>query len=640
MKQKFLISVFLLILSIGFSTRSFAGGDIKYRVADIPKQLLKDAKAVIRDESIQVKIVSDAKLILKRTYAITILNKNGASSANFMQPYAKNMKVSSIKAQMYDEAGAEIKKKGGFDILDYAMISDGTTFADHRIKAVIPEHLEYPYTIEYSYEISFTDVIQYPDWQPFEDFEVAVEKSRFTLMVSKQAKCRYYEQNITGKVQVQNTDDFDIYTWEINNMPAFADENFCPALADISPVVLIAPSKVNVEGYEGNFETWTGFGQWINQLNKDRNNLSEDTKAKIIKMTDGVTDDRTKIKMLYEYMQNKTRYVSIQVGIGSFQPFDAETVDRLSYGDCKALSNYMKSLLEAAGISSRYTLVLAGDENPTIHADFCSNQFNHAILCVPLEKDTVWLECTSQRNPFNYMGTFTADRKVLVIDENGGKLIKTPALKAESDLESRKVVVTFDQSGDGTADVRTIYHGATYDNYVQILASDQVDRKKLVTRRIHIPNFELDNFSIQENKAELPSVTEQLNLSITGYCTRVGEKLMLSLNMMNKLNESAFQTTTRKNPISIRWPVYEIDTVVYNMPQGYTLEKIPAKISLKSDFGQYTTEVTKSGNKLQYIRSFSVYKGEYPAERYDDIVTFFDKIVLADENKVMLTKVL
>ena len=639
MKLKFRLPVLLLILSIVFSTFAYAGGDIKYRVVDIPRQLLKDAKAVVRNDSIQVKIVSDAKLVLKRTYAITILNKNGASNANFMQPYARNMKVSAIKAQMYDEDGAEIKKKGGFDILDYALISDGTTFADHRIKAVLPEHLEYPYTIEYSYEISFTDVIQYPGWQPFEDFEVAVERSKYTLMVSKQAKCRYYVKNISMPVQL-NTGDFDIYTWEINNLPAYADENFSPALADISPLVLIAPSKVNVEGYEGNFETWAGFGQWINQLNKDRNNLSDEAKARINKMTAGIPDDRAKIKLLYEYMQNKTRYVSIQVGIGGFQPFDAETVDRLSYGDCKALSNYMKSLLEAAGISSRYTLVLAGDKNPTIHSDFSSNQFNHAVLCVPLKKDTVWLECTSQRNPFNYMGTFTADRKVLVIDENGGKLIKTPALTAESDLESRKVNVTFDPSGDGTADVRTIYRGAAYDNYARILGSDQADRKKLLTRRIHVPNFELDNFSIQENKAELPSVTEQLNLSITGYCTRVGEKLMLSLNMMNKLNESAFQTTTRENPISIKWPVYEIDTVVYNLPQGYTLEKIPAKISLESDFGQYTAEVTKSGNALQYIRSFSVYKGEYPAERYDDIVTFFDKIVLTDENKVMLTKVM
>jgi hypothetical protein len=110
--------------------------------------------------------------------------------------------------------------------------------------------------------------------------------------------------------------------------------------------------------------------------------------------------------------------------------------------------------------------------------------------------------------------------------------------------------------------------------------------------------------------------------------------------MMNKLSESPFQATTRENIVSIKWPAYEVDTVTYELPKGYTLEKIPAKINLQSDFGQYTTEVTKSGSTIQYIRTFKVFKANHPVDRYDEIVTFFDKIVTADENKVMLTRVM
>jgi hypothetical protein len=229
---------------------------------------------------------------------------------------------------------------------------------------------------------------------------------------------------------------------------------------------------------------------------------------------------------------------------------------------------------------------------------------------------------------------------VLVINADGGKLAQSPSLKAECNLESRRTKVTLDQTGSGTAESKNSFHGATYDSYVPILMSDQTDRKKLVTRRIHIPNFELDNFNIQETKSEHPFVTEHLNLTLTNYCTRVGEKLMLCLNMMNKLSGSPFQATTRENIVSIKWPAYEVDTVTYELPKGFTLEKIPAKINLQSDFGQYTTEVTKSGSTIQYIRTFKVFKANHPVERYDEIVTFFDKIVTADENKVMLTRVM
>jgi hypothetical protein len=639
MKAKFLTLTWILIISLGFST-FLAAGEIKYRIADIPKPLLKDAKAVVRNEEIVVEIKSNGKLAKTVKYAVTILNKNGKSESYFMQPYDKTMKVSSIKAHMYDENGNEIKEKGGFEILDYAMISEGTTYADSRIKAINPEHLVYPYTVEYTYEVTFSGVLLYPGWYPVPDFNVAVEKSTFTLIVSKQAVCRYYEKNLNSKVLIQNSAESDSYTWELTSLPAYADENFCPALSDFTPSVLIAPSAINVEGYEGNIETWEGFGQWINQLNQGRDNLSDETKAKIRKMLDGITDDRAKVKKLYEYMQNKTRYVSITVGIGGFQPFDAETVDRLSYGDCKALSNYMKSLLEVAGINSRYTLINAGRENSTIYNNFPSSQFNHAILCVPMPTDTIWLECTSQRNPFNFIGTHTADRAALVIDSKGGTLVHTPALNLESDLEARKVDVTLDQTGGGFADAKNTFHGATYDSYIPILMSDQADRKKIVTRKIHIPNFELDNFNIEETKDENPYVTEHLYLTINNYCTRVGDKLMLCLNLMNKVSESPFQSTSRKNPVSFKWPVNEVDTVTYELPKGYTMEKIPAKVSLQSDFGQYTTEVTKSGSTIQYIRTFKIYKAVHPVERYDEIVDFFEKIVTADENKVMLTRIM
>lgn len=71
-----------------------------------------------------------------------------------------------------------------------------------------------------------------------------------------------------------------------------------------------------------------------------------------------------------------------------------------------------------------------------------------------------------------------------------------------------------------------------------------------------------------------------------------------------------------------------------------TLEKIPAKVIVQSDFGNYTTEVIKTGNSIQYIRTFQVFKGEHTVDRYDEIVTFFDKVVTADENKVILKRVM
>jgi hypothetical protein len=97
-------------------------------------------------------------------------------------------------------------------------------------------------------------------------------------------------------------------------------------------------------------------------------------------------------------------------------------VDKLGYGDCKALTYYTKSLMDVVEIPSFYTIVNAGISKKNIEKEVVSVQGNHAFLCLPQEKDTIWLECTSQKVPFGFKNSFTDDRDVLAITPIGGKI--------------------------------------------------------------------------------------------------------------------------------------------------------------------------------------------------------------------------
>lgn len=107
--------------------------------------------------------------------------------------------------------------------------------------------------------------------------------------------------------------------------------------------------------------SWNDFGKFIASLNKGRDQLPENIKVKVDELTRGVSDPLEKIIRLYGFMQQNTRYISIQLGIGGWQPFSAEFVGQKGYDDCKALTNYMQSLIKHAGIKSYYALIKSGD---------------------------------------------------------------------------------------------------------------------------------------------------------------------------------------------------------------------------------------------------------------------------------------
>ncbi len=96
-------------------------------------------------------------------------------------------------------------------------------------------------------------------------------------------------------------------------------------------------------------------------MNNGRDVLPDATKRKIRDITKDLKTIEEKARALYAYLQGKTRYVNIQLGIGGLQPFDATTVDQTGYGDCKALSNYMVAMLKEAGVKGYYSTIMAGD---------------------------------------------------------------------------------------------------------------------------------------------------------------------------------------------------------------------------------------------------------------------------------------
>ena len=369
------------LLSAGISS---ACGQSNYDVSLIPRELMPYASSVVRTQQkiVEVKSLDNVIVTVKKT--VTVLNKNGDDNAHIVISYDKDEAIKNIKGVVYNQFGKQITKFSEADFADESVADGYSLFQSERFKDYLPAITEYPYTLSYEYEIRTKQTLGLGGWSPMEQTNESVEKSSLTVVCKPDFKIRYKEINIGGKANITTTHDGEKqYTWEVNNLKAIRDEPYSPYFTNFAPSVELAPEKFSYYGRDGEFTDWNTLGKWVyDKLIAGRQSLPQETIDKIRALTKDITDPKLKARKVYEYMQNKTHYISVQIGIGGIQPFLAADVDQQNYGDCKALVNYNQALLKAVGIDSYYCVVKSGaDYNVGMEKDFASmEQGDHIIL--------------------------------------------------------------------------------------------------------------------------------------------------------------------------------------------------------------------------------------------------------------------
>lgn len=627
MKYLILLSILLLSLPCG------AKDEPKYPVSQIPEELKKGMYAVVRENRERFDILSVRQSRHYIHKVITIFNGEAKRYAHEYIGYDKMEKINFINARVYDAQGYLLKKLKNNEISDHSAFDGFSLFSDNRLKEVDLTQAQYPYTVDIEYEVEKNYLYSIPSFELYFDDEVSLQLTTFEINYPQALKPRYKLLQLAepGKETNGGTEKL---LWQFENVLPEKFEMYMPD--HLTPRVIFSANQFEYAGYRGSMESWKEYGRWQLQLNAGRDVLPEPTRQKVKDLTKDMVTVEAKTKALYEFLQNKTRYVSISEGIGGLQPFSAITVDENGYGDCKALSNYMVALLREAGVKAYYTKIRAGDNEADL-IDFPNHQTNHIIVAVPNGKDTLWMECTSQTAPFGYLGKFTGNRYALMITEAGGTLVRTPRYDQSKNLQITHANVLLDAQGNAKATVKARYTGLQFENgnldqYANLAAEEQ---RKWLEKNIHIPSFEITGFNLQTNKDKIPSAEVSIELNLSRYSSVSGKRLFLTPNLMNRSTFVPEKLEKRKYPVHRTLPYIDVDSITYSIPEVLYPEFTPPPAKVSSRFGDYVSTVRFDQGRLTYVRRLRMNSGEFPAESYNELIDFYKAINKADNLKLV-----
>lgn len=603
--------------------------------ATVPIELKANANAVVRYDNTLIQVYDFNNFSYTNKRVVTVYNDSGISDQGTVVGYDENRKIKNLTAKIYNSYGEEIRKFKEKDFLDVSAVSGGTLYSDNRVKYLNYTPASYPYTIVFEVEIDFRSTAFVPSWRPIRGYYVSTEHSEFNLVNNSQTQVKVKALNLDSYPSIEVFNEFH---YSATNLVAFKSEDFSPSFTDFSPRVRFALKDFEMEGVKGLNANWKDFGKWMyDELLTGTAEIPNEVKLEVKNLTKNAVTDADKAKIIYNYMQDKTRYISVQVGIGGWKPMLAGDVERLGYADCKGLSNYTKALLDEVGVVSHYAVIYGGRDLTSFDSEFSATEGNHAVLCIPNKTENIWLECTSQTNPFGFTAGFTDDRDALLITPEGGKIVHTTVYPTEDNLQLTNATMAIAEDGEVTADVTIKTKGYQYALHEGVQNKTQRDQELYFKDYWdYINNLSVDHIEFTNNKDSIV-FTEHVKISSPSLTKKSGQRLLFQPNAFNRITQVPTRYKRRTLDFEIERGYTDREEFIITIDPKLAIEAMPNAVDITTKFGSYSFSIEQlPDNQLRYKRTQILNKGSYDKSEYDDFRNFMSAMVKHDKSKMVL----
>lgn len=623
-KSLFILVVFLMSLA----ARAQSG---LYTLASVPEALRAKATVVTHLKDIKYEIES----LDKTTYSVhkifTVINEEGKDALFFAEYSSKYISLEDAEIKVYDGNGKQTARYKKKDMTTVAtgegLIEDGyVTY--YRITPP-----SYPVTIELNYEQKIKSTLFVYDYRFIQPKE-SILSSTYTARVPAELNLKYKPVNTTAQPVITDDGKYKIYKWAVKDIAPLEYEEGAVSVRSQYPYIALTAEQFSHYGYRGDFSSWKSFGTWVSNLYTGLDELPADRQQFFANLVKDVPDQKEKIRKIYQYMQQNFRYVSIQLGIGGYRPFSATFTDQKKYGDCKALSNYMKAALKTVGIRSHVAVINAEFNQEPVDPEFPSNSFNHVILCVPGQKDSTWLECTSSTAEFGVLGNFTENRNALLITENGGVLVPTPKSHSSTNVFATRTTVTL--SDDMTGISETIIQArGEFKETLNYVLNEKKDRQKEAI--VFYWGFKQPEDFILTKDGE----TATLKMAFSKIPEfNSGDKVFINPRMNKIWSTKLPKSDNRKLDFYFRYPFEKRDTTIYKLPAGSKPDVVAKEKELKCDYASFNSKAwyNESENAVYVATALILQQYKIPASGYAEVKKFFDDINQEDAQKLVVKK--
>lgn len=455
-----------------------------------------------------------------------------------------------------------------------------------------------------------------------------VQNAEYVLITPKQRTLHIDAKVPNLKREVKETGELRTYRFFAKTVPALRPEPAMPPWSEVLGFVHVST-----------YANWKDLGSWYWGLSKDQFDLDDRTRKLAREIAKGKTSDLDKVKAVYNWVIDNTRYVALEFGIYGFKPRRCVQTVARGWGDCKDKATVIVTLLEELGIKS--TIVILRTQ---MRGDFKSSvaslaPFDHAIVYVP--SLDLYLDGTAEYTGATELPKMDYGALGILVNRGDSKLVRLPDGDPAKNVLQRQLSAVIAADGSAKLDMTYTTSGVAAPDYRRRYHAEATRNDRVLGDLARqYPGFSLAKDGVKVNDLsdyEKP-VVMSVKGSVPGFARREGDRLSASVTPDVRLTPVYASLSSRSQDVRILGFSSVNETSTVRLPAGYKVLSSPPPKQVESVFGSASVRVETADGQIKVTGTLSLKVSRVTPKQYAAFRKFCADVDRAFEPRLVLGK--
>jgi len=415
-----------------------------------------------------------------------------------------------------------------------------------------------------------------------------------------------FNNNIKKEIVINWESQVVTYIYTIREQEGMKRTDDAPPYHKIAPHLLLIPKKATVKNEKIiYFNHYDDVYKWckekIAQTQNDMGIISKFTQQLI----DTCKTDDEKISLIFSWVQYNIRYIAFEYGLDSWIPDNAQNVLRKKYGDCKGMSNLLKTMLQSEGFDAR--LVWIGTDGLS-KKEIPLPLFNHVICALFKDNRIIYLDPTVKYMvPGEYHDAIQGCSTLI---ENGNNYIidSVPEISPAQNTDSLRCVYSI-EGNSLVGNVDMVLSGECKQTILSMIYTLESYRRKSTLKQF------LEKGKSQEKVSDIwiqgeDSRHNQLNINYNAFrensVNRIEDVLYIDLDCRKDYVSLTIDTAKRKIDFVFPYKKRTIREEYLLIPEGFKVVSVPDELNIENDNYKITSVYSIESNRIKYMKEIII----------------------------------